>query len=125
MLVSLLIEDFLEDQLCVVVGPFSSVGGALGPAQHADIGFALLDVNVGGAKIYPVAEVLDARRIPFLFLSGYGSEAVPDERPEWRVCSKPFNTAFLGKMMIEQMNLKRQKAALTDASPATFGKRFA
>jgi DNA-binding NarL/FixJ family response regulator len=104
MLVSLLIEDFLNELLCTVVGPYSTVGAALGAARSAEIDFALLDVNIAGAKVYPVAEALQARRIPFIFLSGYGDEAVPADRPEWRVCSKPFQLNVLVETMLEELS---------------------
>jgi CheY-like chemotaxis protein len=104
MLVSLLIEDVLNELLCIVVGPYSTLGSALAAAQRAEIDFALLDVNIGGAKVYPVAEALQARRIPFLFLSGYGDEAVPADRPEWRVCSKPFQLNVLVETMLQQLD---------------------
>jgi DNA-binding response OmpR family regulator len=89
-LVSLVIEDFLLDHLCVVVGPHSQVTTALAAAKDAKIDFALLDVNVAGVEVYPVAELLHERGIPFLLLSGSGQEALPADRPEWRVCGKPF-----------------------------------
>src|SRR5271166_5040340 len=99
MLVSLLIEDVLADQHCVIVGPFDGVAGALQAALTASFDLALLDVNIAGAKVYPVADVLSERGIPFLLLSGYGQAAVPREHPEWRVCSKPFKPAVLVSML--------------------------
>jgi DNA-binding response OmpR family regulator len=105
-LVSLVVEDFLMDRMCVVVGPYFKVETALDAARDAEIDFALLDVNIGGAKVYPVAELLHARQIPFLFLSGYGSEAVPADRPEWRVCSKPFKFDDLASEILAELNRK-------------------
>lgn len=102
MLVSLLIEDLLADQCCVVVGPFGRLPDALEAARHEAIDLAVLDVNIAGAVVYPVAEVLASRRIPFLFVSGYGENAVPDNRPKWRVCSKPFRSLDLIVMLAEQ-----------------------
>ena len=92
MLISMLIEDVLADQHCVVVGPFNRVPGALDAASNQSIDLGVLDVNVAGTKIYPVAEALYARRIPFLLLSGYGQSAVPAHRPSWQACVKPFRT---------------------------------
>ena len=90
MLVSLLIEDTLADSDCVIVGPFDRVPNALSAALVEPVDVAVLDVNVAGVRVYPVAEVLAARGIPFLLLSGYGQDAVPTTHPEWRACSKPF-----------------------------------
>lgn len=100
LLISMLIEDVLADAGCLVVGPFSNVSDALAAAKDALIDVALLDVNLRGEMIYPAAEALAERGIPFLLLSGYGREAVPLNHPEWEACSKPFKaldlTARLG-----------------------------
>ena len=103
MLVSLLIEEMLTDHACEIVGPFSTVPEAVDAAMTEAIDIALLDVNVGGSKVYPVASALTARRIPFLFLSGYGQSAIPQDRPEWRVCAKPFREVELLGMLSEQL----------------------
>jgi hypothetical protein len=57
---------------------------------------------VGPFATVPEA-VAAARRIPFLSLSGYGQSAIPDDRPEWRVCSKPFREGDLIAMLTEQL----------------------
>jgi len=103
MLISLVIEDLLADQHCVVVGPYGRITRALvDTARTAKIDLAVLDVNVAGLKIYPVAEILMARGIPFVLVSGYGRNAVPKHRPDWAVCVKPFRSGDLIDMMIEQ-----------------------
>jgi CheY-like chemotaxis protein len=107
MLISLLIEDILADQHCIVVGPFDRVPAAIGAARHERIDAALLDVNVAGVKIYPVAEILAARGIPFMLLSGYGAEAVPTNHPNWRACSKPFRPEDLVDGLLEEIAAAR------------------
>ena len=104
MLVSLLIEETLAGEACVIVGPFDRVGSALVSAQTEALDAAVLDVNVAGEKVYPLAEALAARRIPFLFVSGYGRNAIPHDRPAWRVCEKPFKEEEL-LAMLEQVIL--------------------
>ena len=90
MIVSLLIEEMLAEQRCDVIGPFGHLDEALHAAQTDMIDFALLDVNVNGEMIYPVAETLAARNIPFLLLTGYGHHGLPKSHQDWPVCSKPF-----------------------------------
>jgi len=107
MLVCLLVEDTLGDEGCVVVGPAASVGEALRMTETEAFDAAVLDVNVGGEKAYPVAEALEARGIPFLFVSGYGQSAVPGDRPAWRVCAKPFRAADMVQMLKTQIRAKR------------------
>ncbi len=103
MLVSLLIETVLADEQCVVIGPFDRVDDALEAARAEALDLAVLDVNVAGVKVYPVAEALMKRGIPFLLLSGYGRNAIPHDRPDWRVCEKPFKPQDLVTMLVEQV----------------------
>lgn len=100
MLISLLVEDVLTDQECIIVGPFSEVATALAAARSEAVDLAVLDVNVKGVKVYPVAEALERRGVPFLFLSGYGETAIPAEHPGWVVCPKPFNEQALVAMLV-------------------------
>jgi DNA-binding response OmpR family regulator len=103
-LIAMLIEDALLEQGCVIVGPFTSVTDALKAAKATPVDLAVLDVNLRGEKVYPVAEVLSARRIPFLLLSGYGSDAIPAEHPEWQAVSKPFIVTELVAKLADQIN---------------------
>ena len=73
-----------------------------------EIDAAVLDVNVKGAKIYPVAEVLAQRDIPFLFLSGYGEHAIPLDRPDWVACEKPFRAELLLGKLAECISAKHR-----------------
>jgi DNA-binding NtrC family response regulator len=102
-LISLLLETALEDEHCAIIGPFDRVPAALAAAAAAEkVDLALLDVNVGGEKVYPVAEFFAERGIPFLLLSGFEDQAAPPRAandPRWEVFSKPFKIgALLGKM---------------------------
>jgi DNA-binding response OmpR family regulator len=89
-LIAMMIEDVLIDQDCIVVGPFASLSDAVQAADTAVVDLAVLDVNLRGEKVYPVAERLTARGIPFLLLSGYGADAIPHDRLHWQAVSKPF-----------------------------------
>ena len=95
LLVSMLVEDFLTDEGCVIVGPFGRVAHALAAAECEAIDVALLDINVAGEKVFPVAFALERRGIPFLFVTGYGEKVLPGDRPGWKACAKPFVVAQL------------------------------
>jgi CheY-like chemotaxis protein len=99
MLVALLIEDMLREEGCSILGPFNTVAKALIAVATGGFDLAVLDVNLAGEKVYPVAEALAARNIPFLFLSGYGEAAIPPGRPKWKVCNKPFRGSELTDML--------------------------
>ena len=102
MMVSLLVEEILADQKCVVVGPFDRIEGALKAARMERVDVAILDVNLAGVMSYPIADILAGRGIPFLFLSGYGDSAIPTAHPDWRVCSKPFKSMDLISKLLER-----------------------
>ena len=89
-MIAMLLEDALTDAGCTVIGPFGRLAAALDAAGLGGIDGALLDVNIAGEKVYPVAELLDGQHVPFLLLSGYGDQATPADRPGWPVCAKPF-----------------------------------
>ncbi len=95
LLVAMLVEDMLADAGCIVVGPFARVTTALAAARMAAVDVALLDVNVAGEMVFPVAYVLEERGIPFLFVTGYGQAALPSNRPHWKACAKPFQAQHL------------------------------
>lgn len=93
-LVAMLIETILEDLGCIPVGPAATVPEALSLVEgDTAIEAALLDVNVAGQQVFPVAEALAARGVPIVFSTGYG-EAGLEER--WRgrpTLQKPFTEA--------------------------------
>lgn len=66
---------------------------ALELAREVEFDFAVLDVNLFGEKVFPVADMLESRAIPFVLTTGYGEAAVPEGRIGWRVISKPYNAA--------------------------------
>ena len=68
-LVSLLTIDALESVGCEIVGPAARVAEAVQLAQSEPLDAAVLDIDIGGEMIWPVAEELHRRGVPFLFLS--------------------------------------------------------
>jgi CheY-like chemotaxis protein len=108
LLVALLIVDLLSDEGCTILGPYSTLRTALKAARTEAFDLAVLDVNLAGETVYPVAEALTERKIPFMLLTGYGETAVPGGKAgAWKVCAKPFRGPQLTGMLT---------AALAEAS---------
>lgn len=99
MLVSMLVEDMLSDLGCEVVGPAAEIDEAMTLAQSADIDLALLDVNLAGKPIFPVADALKARGVPFAFASGYGEAGLTEDHKGAAVLQKPFREADLARAL--------------------------
>jgi len=98
-LVAELIVDVLETAGCMVVGPYARLEAAVRAAADEGIDVALLDLDLAGSRSYPVAAALRARRVPFLFLTGYGQGALVPEYAGCQTLSKPFKPPQL----IEQL----------------------
>ena len=62
-----------------------------GTAGHGGIAAAILDVNLAGVKVFPLADALRARDVPFVFTSGYGREGIPDSYSDSAVLQKPYS----------------------------------
>jgi DNA-binding response OmpR family regulator len=100
-LLAMTMEDMLADLKCELVGPAGRIAVAVDLAGTELLDGALLDVNVGGAQVFPVAQKLHGRGIPFIFVSGYGPETLPAEWRDRPMLRKPFAGSDLAKYMEE------------------------
>ena len=89
-LVATLIEQILESAGCIVLGPIPRVPEALDAVNDDDCDAAVLDVNLAGELINPVADALCERDVPFMFVTGYGPNALPSEYAQRPHIGKPF-----------------------------------
>ncbi len=89
-LVAMLIEEYLAELGCVVALSARRVSRALVGMKDLEIDAAVLDVNVAGESVTPVAELLAQRNVPFVFASGYGAKGVEASWAGRPVIQKPF-----------------------------------
>jgi CheY-like chemotaxis protein len=89
-LVAMLVEDAIAELGLTPSGPAARVDTALQLIEERALAGAILDVNLAGEPVYPVAAVLRERQIPFLFLTGYGEEAIRDDFDMMPIVKKPF-----------------------------------
>ena len=105
-LVAMLLETILDDMGCTVVGPESNIDDGLRAATtEGGLDAALLDVNVAGREVFPVAEALRARGVPFVFSTGYGEAGLPEH---WRgnpTIQKPFTEGAIRDALMKAMNI--------------------
>ncbi|MCK1338540.1 CheY-like chemotaxis protein [Bradyrhizobium sp. LM6.10] len=90
-LVALMIEDMLEELGLKVVASAAHVTKACELATRATFDLALLDVNLAGKFVFPVARILRDRKIPFLFSTGYGGPPLEEEFRNAPAIGKPFS----------------------------------
>lgn len=99
-IISFLIEDMLLELGCGNVVNVAGILEALAAVDEGRPDVAVLDVNLDGVEVYPVAEKLKSMGVPFVFTTGYGSEGL---RPEWAktpVVQKPFRADMLANALL-------------------------
>ncbi|HEY2706543.1 MAG TPA: response regulator [Caulobacteraceae bacterium] len=111
-LVAMQLEDMLDELGCVVVDVAGTVsrGVALAADEAVPLDGAILDVNLGGEKVYPVAERLAERGVPFVFCTGYGLSGIAGEFAHVPTLAKPYNQRQLHDLLVE--GLRRQGRGL-------------
>ncbi len=90
-LILMLLEDILEDLGCQVAASALNLRQALDSAATTDADVAILDINLNGDPIYPVAEALVGRGVPIIFASGYGATTLPEAWKARPTLPKPFS----------------------------------
>lgn len=100
-LVATLIQDVLEAAGCVVLGPIPRLDEAIDAARAGLYDAAVLDVNLGGNRVFPVADALSDRHIPFVFVTGYGTGSLPPEHHAQLTIRKPFRNDDLLSALAE------------------------
>jgi len=89
-LIRMMLADMVEELGHRVVAEAGNVETGRELAQSASFDLALLDINLDGYSVAPVAEVIEKRGLPFLFVSGYGLAGLPQAFRERPVLQKPF-----------------------------------
>jgi two-component sensor histidine kinase/CheY-like chemotaxis protein len=98
-LIGAMLKELLLELGFGVVGPLGSLTQALAAAQSEDVSGAVLDVNLGGEAIYPVAEALSARDIPFVFVTGYSPAGIDRRFAAIPVIEKPVEPDALRQLL--------------------------
>lgn len=94
-LVAMLVEEYLASFGCVVAFSAPRIAKGLQVLTNLEVDAAVLDVNVAGESVSPIAEVLDQRGIPFIFASGYGAKGVEERWAGRPALQKPFSAKEL------------------------------
>jgi DNA-binding NtrC family response regulator len=89
-LIRLLLEDMVVELGCEVGAVAANLTEGKAAAQKAEVDLAILDVNIDGEQVFPVAEILKSRGIPFIFITGYGTRGLPENYRQTPTLQKPF-----------------------------------
>jgi CheY-like chemotaxis protein len=98
-MIRMMVADMLGELGYRVAAEAGEINEAIRLAQSSDFDFAILDVNVNGKIISPVADLIRARNLPFIFATGYGSSGLPDEYRDRPALQKPFQIETLARVI--------------------------
>ena len=103
-LLALDLEIFLQDEGCVVIGPAPTADAALAliAAERTDL--AILDIDLNGDSSTPIADVLAARGIDFLFVSGHSHSMLPAAHAGRQLLAKPWTEASLRAALMKLLS---------------------
>jgi CheY-like chemotaxis protein len=104
-LIAMSLADALQNAGSVVVGPVPSVDKAIQKIEsEPHIDAAVVDVNLGGVLAYAVADMLIARKIPFVFTSGYEDNVLRNRYAQVKNCPKPYLFRAMEEALVEAMS---------------------
>lgn len=84
------LRDSLQEAGAIVIGPVPSLPGAIRAANDEHIDAAILDIDLQGQDVFPAADILLRRGVPFVFHSGHGSHSgLPAQFEAVPICPKP------------------------------------
>jgi len=102
-LVALQLEDMLTELGCAVIGPASRVGQALQLLGGEPVEVAVLDLNIAGELVYPVADELGNRGLPYIFVTAYGRSGLTEPYRSRPVLEKPFARRELLRAILDTL----------------------
>ena len=98
-LIATVLEDMLTDMGCKVVGPTGNMAFAVDLARTEEMDAAIIDLNIRGGKVYPVAEVLRERGVPFLLASGYADWTLREDFKDRPRLTKPYTAQIVEEQL--------------------------
>lgn len=101
-MIALMLEDMLDMFGCTVVGVAGALASGLVFARDAGMAIdgAILDVNLGGEMVFPVATTLTDRGVPFIFCTAYSRLAKETSFAHVAILAKPYREEDLKRMLL-------------------------
>jgi DNA-binding response OmpR family regulator len=94
-LVGLVLEEDLRAAGHAVSGPHATLASAAEASRREPVDLAVLDINLADQMVYPLADELLERGIPFVFLSGYSAKDMPERFRKIPRLAKPYDPEAL------------------------------
>ena len=98
-LIRMLLEDMLRELGFAMAAGAGNLPEACELAAKGEFNVAILDVNLDGEEIYPVADILASRGTPFVFVTGYGESSLAENYRDRPTLQKPFQSEQLAAVL--------------------------
>jgi CheY-like chemotaxis protein len=98
-MIRMMVADMLEELGYRIAAETGEINEAIRLAGTTEFDIAILDVNVNGKVISPVAALIKARNRPFIFATGYGTQGVPEDFRDRPALQKPFQIETLAEVI--------------------------
>lgn len=118
-LIAMMVQEILTDLGYVVIGPFARNAEALAVIDKQQIDGAMLDLNVQGEQVYPVAEALAARHIPFILVTGYDSQSIDRRFDTVPTLQKPIEANSLQHLLRTMLKVHAPMSARAGSDTAS------
>jgi CheY-like chemotaxis protein len=102
-IVAVFLEEVLEELGHEVAGIVSRLEEAMARANDRDFDLAILDVHLAGLDVYPFADALASRDIPFIFTTGLDKHVIPEHLRDRPTLQKPFRAEDLSRIIATLM----------------------
>jgi two-component sensor histidine kinase/DNA-binding response OmpR family regulator len=99
-LVAMMIQDYLSEFGYQVLGPVCTASEAAAKARDGHFEAAVLDINLGDGAVYPIADILTARGVPFVFVTGYDAESIEPRFRKIPILQKPIEREALKRIFV-------------------------
>ena len=105
LLIAEVVAEFLRECSLEPLGPVGRLESTMQMARQRALDGAILDINLNGRPCFPVCAILSARRIPFIFLTGYPLAAIPIEYRGAPLIAKPFESNEMKEILARMLDL--------------------
>ena len=102
-MIRMMVAEMLEELGFTVAAQAGELNEAIKLAQSTEFDLAILDVNLNGKVISPVADLIQARNLPFIFATGYGSSGLPEQYRDRPALQKPFQIETLAQVIVDTL----------------------
>lgn len=106
-MIRMMVTDMLEELGYTIAGEAGDINEAIRLVNSIDFDIAILDVNVNGQVISPVAELVQRLNKPFVFATGYGAQGLPEAYRDRPTLQKPFQMETLAQILASALKEAR------------------